>query len=53
MLIAAAGLGALGAAIASSAAYLAASVCYFAVYFRFRSPARDALAQELASAPLT
>lgn len=52
VLVAAAGLGALGAAIASSVAYLGASVCYFAVYLRFRSPARDAPAQELASAPL-
>lgn len=51
VLVAAAGLGALGAAIASSVAYLAASVCYFAVYFRFRSPVRQA--PELASAPLT
>ena len=36
VLVAAAGLGALGAAIASSVAYLAASVCYFGVYLRFR-----------------
>lgn len=52
VLIAAAGLGALGAAIASSVAYLAATVCYFAVYLRFRSPARDAPGPELASTPL-
>jgi len=52
VLVAAASLGALGAAIASSVAYLAASGCYFAVYFRFRPLVRDAPAQRLASAPL-
>jgi Na+-driven multidrug efflux pump len=52
VLVAAAGLGALGAAIASSIAYLAATLCYFAVYLRFRHPEPDASAQRLASAPL-
>jgi O-antigen/teichoic acid export membrane protein len=36
VLVAAARLGALGAAIASTVSYLAASVCYFGVYLRFR-----------------
>jgi O-antigen/teichoic acid export membrane protein len=52
VLVAAAGLGALGAAIASSVAYLAATLCYFAVYLRFRHPEPDAPAHRLASPPL-
>ena len=51
VLVAAAGLGALGAAIASSVAYLAASACYFGVYLRFRPPTGSASAHELTSAP--
>ena len=52
VLVALAGLGALGAAIASSVAYLAASVCYVGVYLRCRPSTPDAAGPQLPTARL-